>query len=465
MSTNESLFSIFKNSHINIKISAFSALISAISITLFLDTLMIIFIFNNIASIDGEDKKNEMLGAIETAYGLSELIFAIPIGYLADKYSRTLVLRSGAIMEYITLLCTLYIIYNIANEKWNNNISYVAMIIINILFGISWGLSSGPIGALVADSVSDGKRSKIYMISSTFGLIGSLIGPILIIVLSRLFSNNTDEWNSKKLANFIYIGLILHIIPVSCMFLYRDIPKNDSELDEGLLSYPNANFDNYSPRTPFNTPYEISPEISFNDQIVIQDIIKNKPFFTFVPTILFFAELVVVMGSGMTVKFWPLFLKNECNMSMETIQILYIIVILEIIVFQYLAQKLSKKFGRIYTIFTLNIMGIIAQTALGIITNYSNIWLIGFLYTFRFSIMNSSGPLINSALMDIVPQDHRAKWESLYSIVTLGWCGSAMFGGYINDKMDYSGTFLITSVIHLIGNLMYLLIRNKIPDE
>jgi predicted MFS family arabinose efflux permease len=237
------------------------------------------------------------------------------------------------------------------------------------------------------------------------------------------------------------------------MFLYTDIPKKESEtidtLEEGLIN-------DLSPRTPFNTPYNTESE---------SETVNKTPFFTFVPTILFFAQFVIAMGSGMTVKYWPLFLKNECHMSMKTIQILSIIVILEIIVFQYIAQTISKKLGRIYTVFMLNMMGITAQTALGLLPDYNNARLIGFLYTFRFSIMNSSGPLISSALMDIVPKDHRARWGSLSSIVTLGWCGSALLGGFINDKTDYSNTFLVTSGCHLIGNFIYLLVRNSIPDE
>ena len=468
MTTEESLYSIFKNSHKNIKITALSGFVSSISTILFLDTVMTVFIFNNIATVEGKDHKNEMLGAIGTAYGLSELLFAIPIGYIADTYSRTLVLRSGAIMEYITLICTMYIVYNVANNKWHDNVSYAAIVVINVLFGISWGLSSGPTEALIADSVPEGQRSKIYMITSTFGLIGSLVGPTLIIILSRTFSDNTDEWDPKKLATFIYIGIVLHLIPVTCMFLYKDIlsdsvSDSDSELEEGLLPQN-------SPRTPFNTPYETISEVEPEPAEPAEPAQPAQPledgaFFTFVPTILFFAELIIITGSGMTVKFWPLFLKNECHMSMETIQILYIIVILEIIVFQYLAQKMSKKLGRIYTVFILNIMGITAQTALGLLPGYNNAWLIGFLYTFRFSIMNSSGPLMKSALMDIIPKNHRARWESLSSIITLGWCGSALLGGFINDKMDYSSTFLVTSGCHLIGNCIYLLIRNSIPDE
>ncbi len=436
----DSLFTTFKNSHKNIKISAFIGFLSSISTTLFFDTIMTIFIFNNIANIEGPTHKNEMLGTIETTYGLSELIFAIPVGYLADRYGRSQALKCGAIMEYITLLFTLFTVYSIANQQFNETVSYTSIIIIHILLGISWGLSSGPIGALVADSTPDGQRSKIYMITNTFSLLGSLIGPILIIILSE-FSSNTDDWDSKKLATIIYIGIFLHLIPVTGMFLYKDIIKIESE----LVSEQNYN--------------ELLDIVD-----VPIDIPKTDKFFTPIPCILFFAEFVILVGSGLSVKFFPLFLKNDCHMSMKTIQILAIIIIFEIIVFQYLAQRISKYLGRIYTTFILNMIGIITQTMLGL-ANHDNTLLIGFLYTFRVSIMNSSSPLMSSALMDIVPKNHRARWESLYSIMTLGWCGSAFLGGLINDKIDYGNTFLITSGFHFVGNCIYLLIRNSIPDE
>ena len=445
----------FKNFHWNVKLACLSGFLSAISTSLFFDTVMTIFIFNEIAKpVKGEGSENTFLGLIEATYGLSELIFAIPMGYVADKFTRTLVLKIGGGLEYVTLVATSLVIWSIG--KWNNSsIPFGLMLVIQCLWGLSWGLSSGASGALVADSVRDGERSQMYLVQSTCALVGSLVGPILIIILARVLSDNTDFWDTETLRTIIYIGMLMHTVPVACMFMYTEITN------------------------PEETPYIETPNNDIEQRLLnvesrLQNIhnptpLVTKPtsFFTFAPTVLFSCQLVISFGSGMTVKYWPMFLKDDCGMSMETIQILALIIITQIIIFQQLAQKISKIIGRVYTAVALNSIGICCQISIALLPKsyYHTTWLVGILYTSRVSIMNSSGPLLSSALMDIVPKDHRARWESLYSIMTLGWCGSALFGGFISDEADYSSTFLITAGCHIVGNSMYLLVRNHIPNE
>jgi len=79
--------------------------------------------------------------------------------------------------------------------------------------------------------------------------------------------------------------------------------------------------------------------------------------------------------------------------------------------------------------------------------------------------MNCTYPLNESILMDFVPKNERARWKSLDSVVSFGWCGSAAIGGWLSDKYDYTFTFLITAIIQSVGVLCFLPLIPLVPRK
>ena len=61
--------------------------------------------------------------------------------------------------------------------------------------------------------------------------------------------------------------------------------------------------------------------------------------------------------------------------------------------------------------------------------------------------------------MDFVPKNERARWKSLESVSQFGWCGSAVLGGYLADKVRRTaGTNRQQNVVHI-----YIYIYNNLP--
>merc|ERR1712060_808685 len=61
----------------------------------------------------------------------------------------------------------------------------------------------------------------------------------------------------------------------------------------------------------------------------------------------------------------------------------------------------------------------------------------------RNAVMNSSSPLLQSMIMDMVPKEHRGKWNSIASLRRMSWSGSAFVGGSLSDSHDYRYAFFI----------------------
>ena len=169
----------------------------------------------------------------------------------------------------------------------------------------------------------------------------------------------------------------------------------------------------------------------------------------------------------MTVKFFPLFFKDDVGLSPIKLQIIYVIVPLAMVFFAHIFTKLAKVLGRVQTIILTRILGLGALFSMVFCEDYllSNAPLLILIYIFRTGVMNATYPLDESLLMDFVPKDERARWKSLSSVAVCGWCGSAWIGGILADKYDYSFTFLITAILQGIGSVGYLWLLPLVPID
>lgn len=55
----------------------------------------------------------------------------------------------------------------------------------------------------------------------------------------------------------------------------------------------------------------------------------------------------------------------------------------------------------------------------------------------RGQLQNAAYPVDRSILMDFIQSGSRGKWNSIASLTTMTWSGSAVLGGYLADKYDY----------------------------
>merc|ERR1711871_1359345 len=125
------------------------------------------------------------------------------------------------------------------------------------------------------------------------------------------------------------------------------------------------------------------------------------------------------------------------------------------------------RFGRVQVMVFAQVVGISLLVAMSLLVdNGITRWTIILpIYIFRTGIMNSTYPLNESILMDFVPKDTRARWKSLESIASFGWCGSAVLGGVLADETSYSSTFLYTAGLQFAGVLLQASLMWVVPRK
>jgi len=383
-------------------------------------------------------EKNTPVGMIEACSGLASLLSALPVGYLADKIGRDPVIRTGGVLMMLTAALHIGLIVWIGNDPSKFSTGLTLTAIVMGFWGISGGVVNGPAQALYADSIPTGQRSFYYTVLVVIYLVASAVGPTTAIVL---FQTVGDQWDLHHLQLVLYVGLGLSLVNSVFMLLFDD----KKALTEAAATT------NESPAVEQGAPEETTQEAA-------ETVPANRN--TWIPYILFTHSLVMATGSGMTVKFFPLFFKDDVGMSPSQVQGIYVAVPLVMAVFGVFCTKTARVLGRV----TTNVVFVAA----GISLLVSMVLFKGFLdkhpviivpiYILRTALMNCVYPIQESIMMDSVPPSSRARWKSLESVAVFGWCGSAWLGGYWADKYDYTTTFGITATIQGCGVLVLALL-------
>jgi len=409
-------------------------------------TILAAWLFNLAGGEKGKDPNTEV-GFVEAASGLAGVITALPIGYLADKYGRSPLCKVGGVGFLFSTALTAYVVL----APMDSNHQLVLLTLAMVCWGTFGGILNGPAQALFADSIPKGSRSYWYSLLMFAYTIPSVAGPGIAIALFEVYG---DDWTFEQMKPVFLAGLILEIPPGLLIFGLRDdLALPESEEDD------NPNGDGEACEAQIS---QLESE-SFSYRMVKSLGLTKAS----IPYILFCSDLLVALGSGMTVKFFPLFFKNEIELSPSGVQGIYMAVPIVMMGFTIGAQKLSLVFGRVQVVICTRIVGISLLVALAVLVDRSVVsWhIIVPIYIIRTGIMNCTYPLDESILMDNVPKNTRSRWKSLESISAFGWCGSALFGGMLADDFSYNFSFLITAAMQFGGALLYILLIPLVEDE
>lgn len=409
------------------------------------------------------DKDNTLVGAAEAVQGITQLVFALPIGLVADLYGKARVVAYGGGLMLVAIAVSLWAVTDAKNSEDSIPAdairAYRWFLVALGLWGIVGGVVNGPSQALFADSIEKGKRSKLFTWLYSCYLLSSMVGPMVSIVLFlKLSGREAESWSMAEIYPVFVVGLCLEILPALLMFFFSDKHVVEEQDDE-QQSEPSHQSD-----------LEV-PLLSENE-MAVRNVTSSPPSLgkAAIPYFLFISSLVVSLGSGASVKYFPLFFK-ELGFGSAAVQGIFVMVPMSIASFSFLAQRVGTRLGRIETTVLFDIAG---TSLLFFMTwlsrdedhlNMANKYLIVVVYVLRTGIMNSSYPLLQSILMDTVPSNRRARWKSLESIAAFGWTGSALVGGILADDHSYRFTFAITAALQLFGAFLLVPIQPFVESE
>jgi len=426
------------------------------------------FLFAVIANGERRDEDNTLVGAAEAAYGISELLFALPIGYVADKWSMAGTVRVGGVLMLAAIAVTMWAVDVGSRDTTDvdaSRRSYDALVAAMVAWGVTGGVMNGPTQSLFAASLPRGKRTEGFSYLYAAYLVASCAGPLVTLVMFSKLSTKYKDWTTEEIRPVFLVGLSLEIVVAIMMAFFRDVPAGAEEDEEEEEEEEREGAGAPAPReaaeqagnglrAPLLASSPAPPDAPFSWPTK-----RGIPFF------LFFSSLVQALGSGASVKFFPLFFEST-GLSISAVQVVYAINPLAIALFIGAAKGLADRYGRVQTMIFFETVGSVCLLVMSLLAHLGapSIVLIP-VFVFRTAAINAPYPLSEAVLMDYVPAGERARWKSLESVAALGWTGSAMVGGLLADSRGYAFAFTITAAVQLCAAwIKYPLVR-VVPVE
>ena len=365
---------------------------------------------------------NKRVGIATALTGLAALASALPAGWAADRYGRAKVCRVGSLAILVAAPAYAYATLR-ATEGKDRELSYILICVASSFFGLSSGIINGPAQALLADSVSTGARSKVYTWLFACYIVPSVLGPAISV---GYFEAHGDEWRLPLLRDLTLLGMALEIPVAVLCCCFRD--------DKALGESSDAVQDQERAAADACADAEAGSD---GDDV-------TDPRIKMIPYVVFCTDLVVALGSGCTIKFFPLWFKDDLRMSPAAVQGIYCGVPLSMALASGFCTALSRRIGRVEAVLGVRTAALVCFAGmLAVFYRVEGAWRLRgvvALYILRTALMNCTYPVEESILMDYVPKNTRARWKSLESVSQFGWCGSALAGGLLADKYGYART-------------------------
>lgn len=190
------------------------------------------------------------------------------------------------------LVATAVTIWAVLEKGLSQDALFTVLIISMSIWGVAGGIFNGPMQALFADSIPKGDRSYWYTWSFAAYLVPSIAGPILAIVLFRVYG---DKWTFDEMRPVFLVGLSLEVLPALLAWLLRDslaVKEEEEEEDDA----PPASTVSLSSHGSLNSPAAAPPTEQRRTSCCGYLTQASIPY------VLFISGLFTALGSGMTIK-------------------------------------------------------------------------------------------------------------------------------------------------------------------
>jgi MFS family permease len=468
---------------------------------------------------------NTSVGLAEGVQGAVQAALAIPSGMFADKASRESVLKCASAVGVFAVIA-LNLALTVGQQSGNEFVMVTAGL---ALFGAFSGMCNAAIGAIFADSLSGTERPRFMTYRYAIAVLSSAAGPLAGIVV---FNMTKNDWSIEELRKVMHTGTICAAAPILLLVFLKDnltlgaeseahgvgargtttttsaaavgddVDVNvvehtteDGDIIQREVVATSEAFDDESstllysgngsmPMSPLSTCE--SPVLVFNrtraretvDAVAggATGLFGLKPHH--IPYLCTSADIVFGLASGMTIKFFPLFFKDEVSLSPVQVNMIFCATPFIMSIAVLIGERVSVRLGRVQTVLSSKFIGIgllYLMWWMGVGYEHSdghtkppmwaNVMIIVPVFMSRTVLMNATTPLQKSILMDFVPKSSRGIWSAFDSLTAFGWSGSALLGGYIADQYGYGATFLVTAGMQTLGWLIIALMLPLVPKD
>jgi len=347
-----------------------------------------------------------LLGRLITISSLTALLVALPMGYLADLMGRKKsLLISGALMSASIMGIVL----------WPSEGMLYGM---NVVSGIGQSLAAVTMAPFLMEN--SGEKERTYLFSFSSGLlmamasVGNWIGGYLPTWIGS--SRGVPVISSEAYAGALVVVSLTVAVGLIPLALLRTPRLQRAE------------------RSVFAPITYASKHPALLGKLVLP-------------------MLVTSIGAGLIMPFMNVFFRQVHHQPDPVIGSLFAWGSLAMGLGLLLAPPLADRMGKIQFVVVTQSLSIPFLIILGFSPIF---WLSAGAYYVRLALMNMSGPVYQTFVMEHVEPSARATVASLVSMAwNFGWAFSPTISGYLQVQYGFGPAFLGTIILYTVSTIMY----------
>lgn len=347
-----------------------------------------------------------LLGTLITVNNLTALLAALPMGYLADRLGRKRSLISSATL--VSVAVVVMVLFP----------SPILFILTNIIMGLGMSLSSVTMGPFLMENSGEKERTYLFSFSSGLqmaaGFVGNWIGGYLPTWTGSFL--NVDAVSAPAYGAALVITAVVAGFGIIPLALFR---RNELKPEQ---------------RSKIASLAYIRQHAGLLSRLVLP-------------------MLITSIGAGLIMPFMNVFFRNQHHQPDPVIGTIFAWGSLAMGIGLLVAPALADRIGKIRLVVITQALSIPFLFLLGFSPWF---WLSATAYFFRLALMNMSGPVYQTFVMEEVESQARATVASLVSMASsFGWAFSPMVSGWIQVNYGFKPAFAITLVIYVLSIILY----------
>ncbi len=345
------------------------------------------------------------MGELISMTALASAIFLVPIGFLSDKIGRKKTMIVGIVFADILQILRAIIL------------SSNTLVLLSFLLG---GLNSFFMVAnapFLIENSTKSIRMKVFSINFALMIFSSMLGNIMGGVTPDLLQGILHMDVASAQRTTLIVSTLLSLLALIPLFKIKEPEKVIEKGKESLLK---------------------SLRNIKNSSIILKFI---------------FANALVGFGAGLFVPFSNLYFENQFQLPTSTIGFIMSLGQASTVIAILLGPALSRRFGRVKTVFYLQILSVPFMLVLGDTRILS---LAIFAFLIRQAIMNASNPITSAVMLEEVPENLKGITNSLNQMVfQLGWTVCGRLSGIIIDNHGYDLIFYLAGGLYATSAIYY----------